>query len=323
MHAAEAGTFPGPGHRLLLAWLAVAGACSLFLFHDTGPALDFVLRFRGNKLWALVLVAAAVASATLVFQTISHNRILTPEIVGFDALYIFLQTLLVFCLGGTGFSLIAPELKWLMEVILMLGVVLFLGRVFLTGRTSLHLLVLGGIIVGIFFRSASSLMQRLINPSDFVVLQDSYFASFNQVNSELLAVSTVIVLLATGCIFLLRNELDVLLLGRETSLGLGIRHATRTRQLLLLVTVLISISTALVGPITFLGLIVVHLAYRVTGSHAHRYVIPMAIAIGILFLVGGQALLERVFNLETQLSFIVEFIGGIFFIWLLLRGSRR
>lgn len=312
-----------PAHRLLLAGFMAISACAVFMFHDTGPALDFVLRFRGNKLWALLLVAAAVATATLAFQTISHNRILTPEIVGFDALYIFLQTLLVFLLGGSGYSQVAPELKWLLEVGLMLGVVLFLGRLFLAGRASLHLLVLGGFIIGIFFRSASALLQRLINPADFVVLGDSFFASFNQVNSDLLMISSVIVLVAMAATYRLRHELDVLLLGRETSLSLGIRHTARTRQVLLIVTILISISTALVGPVTFLGLLVVHLAYRLAGSHEHRYVMPMAFAVGVLFLVGGEALLQYVFRLETRLGFIVEFIGGIFFITLLLRGQIR
>lgn len=312
-----------PVGRLCIAGLVALLTCLLFLTYDATASWQFTLPFRGKKLLALGLVAASVSCATLVFQTISHNRILTPEIVGFDALFIFLQTILVFIFGGFGFAVIDPQVKWLVQVGLLLGVMFLLSRVFLSGRVSMHLLVLGGIIVGIMFKSASALLQRLINPADFVVLQDAYFASFNQVNTTLLGISGVALIASLVVVYRLRFELDVLLLGRDPSISLGIPYARRTRQLLMLVTLLIAVSTALVGPVTFLGLLVVHLAYRVAGSYQHRFVLPMSVVTGITVLVGGEALVQYVFQFNTRLSFIVEFIGGLFFLWLLLSKKYR
>jgi len=89
------------------------------------------------------------------------------------------------------------------------------------------------------------------------------------------------------------------------------------------VAVLVSVSTALVGPVTFFGLLVATLAHSLVSNSKHRYVLPAAILLGIIALVGGQTLLERVFAFDTALSIIIEFLGGIVFIALVLRRSAR
>jgi iron complex transport system permease protein len=89
------------------------------------------------------------------------------------------------------------------------------------------------------------------------------------------------------------------------------------------VIVMVAVSTALVGPVTFFGLIVANLAYLVAGTHSHKFVLPMAVLLGILALVGGQTLLERVFSFNTTLSIIIECVGGLLFILLVLKGKAR
>ena len=94
-----------------------------------------------------------------------------------------------------------PTLQFGVEVVLMVAFSALLYRWMFTGATrSLHLLLLVGIILGSLFRGFSSLLQRLMEPSEFIILQDLFFASFNNVDPALLGVSAVIVAaVCVGC----------------------------------------------------------------------------------------------------------------------------
>jgi len=304
----------------VLAVLAVAGFMLLGLRGNWG----FVLSIRTGKLAGLVLVAVAVGSATVVFQTLTSNRILTPSIMGFDALYILLQTVLVFSLGAMQTTALDARAMFLAETAMLLA---FGGLLYhwLFGATarSLHLLLLAGIVLGVFFRSISGLLQRIMDPGEFLVLQDRMFASFNTVNHELLALAALIVGAVLVAFWRMRRVLDVLALGREAAIGLGVAHARMVALALGLVTVLVAVSTALVGPISFFGLLVANLAYLMFPTARHAVLVPAASLLGVVALVGGQTILERVLSHDTALSVVVEFIGGIVFILLVMRGGAR
>jgi len=304
----------------LLAALAVAGFMLLGVRGNWG----FVLPFRGTKLAGLALVAVAIGTATVVFQTITNNRILTPSIMGFDALYILLQTALVFFLGAMQTSALDARVMFLGETALLL---LFGGLLYrwLFGATarSLHLLLLVGIVFGVFFRAISGLLQRIMDPGEFLVLQDRMFASFNSVNQELLLIAALIVSAVCLAFWRMHRVLDVLALGREAAIGLGVVHGRMVAVSLVLVTVLVAVSTALVGPISFFGLLVANLAYLLFPTARHAVLIPAAALIGLIALVGGQTILERALGYDTALSVVIEFIGGVAFILLVIRGGAR
>ncbi len=299
-------------------------ATALFMTLEARGAWDFVLPFRGVRLAALVLVAYAIAVSTVLFQTVTDNRILTPSIMGFDALYVLLQTVLAFSLGSARVAGVDPRLRFTVEVLLMVALAGLLFRWLFTGaRRSLHLLLLVGVILGVLFTSLSRFLQRLIDPNEFAVLQDSFFASFNAVDPTLLGVAALLVGGVSVLAWRVRHDLDVLLLGRDTATMLGVDHRRVVTTVLVVVAVLVSVSTALVGPVTFFGLLVANLAYLLAGSHRHRVVVPVAVLLAALCLVGGQTVLERVFSLDTALSIVIDFLGGLMFIALLLRGARR
>jgi iron complex transport system permease protein len=307
----------------VLAPLTIVSIALFFVVGAEG-SWSFVLPFRGRRLLALVLVAFAIAVSTVVFHTVTENRILTPSILGFDSLYVLIQTCLVFFVGTSALSAIPPVLQFCGEVVLMVVLSTLLFRWLFGGaRKSIHLLVLVGIVFGVFFRSLSSFMQRLIDPNEFVVLQDRLFASFNAVEPDLLGISTVLVVIAAVALWRTRRSLDVLMLGRDLAITLGLDHQKLVLRLLVIVAVLVSVSTALVGPITFFGLLVASLAYQITGSHKHAVLLPAAVLLGIIALVGGQTILEHVFGLGTVLSVIIEFVGGIVFLLLVVRGVKK
>ncbi|MDO9405494.1 MAG: iron chelate uptake ABC transporter family permease subunit [Polaromonas sp.] len=313
-----------PSARLgLLAALALA-CIAAFMTIGANGQWDFVLPFRGLKLAALLLVAYAIAVSTVLFQTITHNRILTPSIMGFDALYVLIQTALVFTLGLERTNLIDVRLKFGFEVLLMVSLAWLLFRWLFSGAVrSLHLMMLVGIVFGILFRSLTSFMVRVIDPNEFLVLQDRLFASFNTVQQQLLFVATVTVLAVSVAAWRIAHTFDVIALGRELAINLGLNYQKLVMRLLVLIAILVSVATALVGPVTFFGLLVANLAYQIMGSDKHRLVLPAAVLLGCIFLVGGQVILERVFSFNSALSVVVEFLGGLMFIALLLRKVSR
>ncbi len=312
--------------RLRLLWLsAVALACIVaYMSRGAQGQWSFVIPFRGGKLAAMLLVAYAVAVSSVLFQTITHNRILTPAIMGFDALYLLIQAVVVFGFGQAAAAAEHPVAAFVLEVGAMTAFACLLFRwLFSDAVRSLHLMMLVGIVFGLLFRSLSSFVVRLIDPNEFLVLQDRMFASFNSVRVSLLPIAMAAVCVATLVIWRLRHRYDVLALGRDIAVNLGVDYRRCLLLTLGAIAVLVSVSTALVGPVTFFGLLVSNLAYQAMGSDKHQYTVPAATLLGVIFLVGGQTLLERVLGLNTTVSVVIEFVGGVMFLILILRKGRR
>ena len=315
---------PSESYRSM--WL-VAGlllvSCTLFLTLNANGNWDFILPLRATKLASLLLVAYAVGVSTLLFQTLTNNPILTPSILGFDALYIFLQTLLVAVLGGVGYTHLPPLGKFGFELAAMVGGSLLLFQMLLRqGGRDLVRMILIGVIFGILFRSLSSLLQRLIDPEEFAVAQAYTFASFNSVNQQMLAIAAVILFISSVFIWRERYRLDVHMLGRDQAINLGIPYTRHTLWLLAWVAVLVATSTALVGPVSFFGLLVAALANHFAPSMKHSTRLPMVFLTAALLLVAGQTVFEHVLGMKAVLSVVVEFAGGLVFLWLVLKRKR-
>ncbi len=297
--------------------------CGIYLFQGLYGSYDYALPRRGIKVLAMALTGVAIAYSTVIFQTITHNRILTPSIMGLDSLYLLLQTVIIFFLGSNHLIVANKQINFILTIVVMIGFALFLYLfLFQSGRRPIYYLLLIGIVVGTFFNSASTFFQVLIDPNEFMQVQDKMFASFNNVNGELVwwALAIVGVTMVIG--WRKVNELDVLSLGREMAINLGVSYDQIVKQMLILSTVLIAVSTALVGPVTFFGLIVANLSYQLFRTYKHTILIVGAALISIVALVGGQWVVERVFTFSTTLSVIINFAGGVYFIYLLLKESR-
>lgn len=295
----------------------------VFMTIDAGGHWDYILPRRGKKLFAILLTGTAIAFSTVVFQTITNNRILTPSIIGLDSLYMLIQTAIVFLIGGTSLTMMSKNLRFVMAVGLMVLFAILLYRMLFRreGRNIYHLLLIG-LIFGTLFSSLSSFLQKLIDPNEFLVIQDKMFASFNNVNSDILLLATVGVLLSVLYFGKYAKYLDVLSLGRDHAVNLGVSYEFVVKRMLVVVAVLISISTALVGPITFLGLLVANVAYQFLNTYRHKTLILGASLISFIALTAGQLIVERVFTFSTSLSVIINFIGGVYFIYLLLKENK-
>lgn len=309
--------------KLLLLALFAVGASTLYLFHDLNGSFDYALPRRAYKVAAMVITGIAIAYSTVVFQTISHNRILTPSIIGLDSLYMLLQTVLIFFLGSGHVTVVNKQVNFILTVAIMVVFALLLYRLlFKKGNQPIYFLLLVGIIVGTFFSSITTFLQVLIDPNEFQIVQDRMFASFNNITTDLVWLAVALIVLLILYAWRFTPYLDVLSLGRENAINLGVPYDSIVKKMLVLVAVFISVSTALVGPLTFLGLIVANLSYQAFKTYKHSVLISGAILISVIALVGGQWIVERVFTFSTTLSVIINFIGGVYFIYLLLKESR-
>ncbi|MCF6114585.1 iron chelate uptake ABC transporter family permease subunit [Mesorhizobium muleiense] len=310
------------GRLAMMAAVAVLVGVAFMTIGLRGD-LAFVVELRAARLAAMVLVGVAVAVSTVVFQTVCANRIITPSIMGLDALYVFCQTALVFALSGFGFAGIDPRLHFFGNFTAMTSLALALFLPMLRQRFDLTLMLLTGVVLGVLFRSLTTLLARLLDPNDFAVLQGTVFASFNAVEPDLLLLAGVITVAGVAIAWRARHVLDVLALGTDTAIGLGVAWRGTAAGLLVVVAALVSASTALVGPMAFLGLLVVSLTGRIVGTDRHAILLPAAALTAIIVLVGGQTILQHALGGEGSLGIVVEFVGGIVFLAILFAGGRR
>ncbi len=308
---------------LVIASLLLLVLCLLFLTVNVQGGWHFVLPLRAGKLAALLLVAYAVGASTLLFQTLTHNPILTPSLLGFESLYLFLQTLLLALLGGIGYSQLPALGKFGFELTAMCTAALLLFYWLL--RHSAHDLarmILIGVIFGILFRSLSAFIQRLIDPEEFAVVQAFSYASVNSINPGMLLAAAIITGISIIFVWRERHRLDLHLLGRDAAINLGLNHDRHSLWLLLWVAVLTATSVALIGPfgpVSFFGLLVVALSNYLLSSVRHSLRLPMVFCCAAILLIGGQILFEHVLHMKSALSVVVEFAGGLVFLFLILR----
>lgn len=309
--------------KLMIIFIIAVLSVSLYLFYQLGSNWDYALPRRGYKVGAMIVAGSAIAFSTVIFQTVTHNRILTPSIMGLDSLYLLVQTLLIFFLGGKNFTMMGNQ--WLffisVGVLVLFSTLLFKSVLGRNGRSVFFLLLIG-IVLGALFQSLATFMQVLIDPNEFMIVQDKMFASFNNVQVKLIWWAVAILGVTFIAYFRYIKYLDVLSLGRDQSLNLGVSYQRIVLITLVVVAIFTAVSTALIGPITFLGLLVANLAYEIFKTYRHSILLVGTVLISIIALSFGQVLVERVFTFSTTLSVIINFIGGIYFMYLLLRGSK-
>ena len=279
---------------------------------------QFISRFR--KLVLMLLVGGAIAASVVIFQAITTNRLLTPSIMGHDAVYMFVKVLLVFVFGVQSAFVTNIYLSFATSLLVMVvfSLLLFQG-IFRIGDVSIYFILLIGVILGTFFRSITGFLELIINPEDFLAVQSSMFANFDASNSKLVMLCGVILMILILITVIAIPYLDVLLLGKDQAINLGLSYKMITRLLLILVAILVSISTSLVGPITFLGLLTVNLAHELMKTYEHKYILPATICLSWLSLFIAQSVVENLFEATTQVSIIIDLVGGTYFIYLLIK----
>ena len=308
---------------LILAFLAAAGYMTIGVKFANSKLASYAMRIRTPKLLAMLVTAYAIGAASIVFQSIINNTIVTPCLLGMNALYTLIHTT-VFFVAGSASYLATHANAFFMVDLLVMGVVatVICGYLFRkTNHNVLYVLLIGTVLTS-FFSSVQTTMTRMMDPNEYDALLNRLVASFSSVNSEILIVG-IAVLIAVAVV--LRKELallDVLTLGKEQAVNLGVDYDRCVRRLLLGVTLYIATATAMVGPISFVGLIIANLSRQLLKTYRHTQLIAGSALFGVIVLVGGQLVVERVFVYAVPVSVFITVGGGAYFLYLLLSQRK-
>lgn len=284
----------------------------------------YAMKIRTPKLIAMLIAAFAIGSASIVFQSIINNTIVTPCLLGMDALYTLIHTAVVFVAGAGSVLAANPNAAFAVDLVLMgmAATVIYSYLFKKTNHNVLYVLLIGTALTS-FFGSIQTTLTRVMDPNEYDSLLATLVASFNSINAEIILFALVVI---AAVLFVLRKELallDVLTLGKAQAINLGVDYDRCIRRLLLGVTLLIAVATAMVGPISFLGLIIANLSRQLLKTYRHSQLILGAVFFGMVILVGGQLIVEQVYSYVIPVSVFITVFGGIYFLYLLLTERRQ
>ena len=317
-------------YRLMLAlliMLAVGFAVGLLAIDNPMPpgsrGFWLIAEMRATSLVVMAVVAFCQAVATITFMTVTNNRIITPSIMGFESLYTVIQTGAVYAFGVAGVVALQGTSQFLLQVAAMVGLSVLLYGWLLRGKyANIQVMLLVGIIIGGGMGAVSTFMQRLLSPSEFDVLTARLFGSVQNASTEYLPYAIPLVLIAGVLIWANAHRLNVISLGRDVCINVGVDHGRQTIYMLVLVSILMAVSTALVGPMTFFGFLVATLTFQLAGTHDHRRLLPVGVLTGFVVLSGAYFIMNHLFAAQGVVSIIIELVGGSVFLLVIMRRGR-
>ena len=276
----------------VIVLLAMAAYMTIGVKFHNERLMRFAFKIRYPKLIAMIITAFTIGGASIVFQSVI-NTIVTPCLLGMNSLYTLIHTAVVFFLGSGSMLVINANMSFALDLVIMGVVATFIYSYLfkVTNHNVLYVLLIGTVLTS-FFSSIQSTLTRVMDPNEYDTLLTSLVASFSNVNSEIIIFSLIIIV---AIIVVFRKELamlDVLTLGKEQAVNLGVDYDKCIRRLLLAVTLCISVATAMVGPISFLGLIIANLSRQMLKTYRHTQLILGSALFGMIGLILGQLIVD-------------------------------
>lgn len=311
---------------LILALLVLLAAAAYMLVEvnfENEKLFRYAMRLRTPKLIVMLITAFAIGGASIVFQSIINNTIVTPCLLGMNSLYTLIHTAVVFFLGSASAAASNANLSFAVDVVLMgIAATVIYSWIFKKTKHNVLYVLLVGTVLTSFFGSIQTTLTRVMDPNEYDSLVNTLVASFSNINSEIIVFSLI---LLAAVIFALRKELallDVLTLGKEQAINLGVDYDRCIRRLLLGVALCIAVATAMVGPISFLGLIIANLSRQLLKTYRHTQLVLGSALFGMIVLVGGQLIVEHIYSYSVPVSVFITVGGGLYFLYLLLTRKK-
>lgn len=307
---------------IILAGIVIV-VCAVYLlinsYPDNPKLFRYILSLRLPTLVVMLIAAFAIGSASIIFQSIINNRIVTPCLLGMNSMYTFVHTAVVFVVGSGSVIATNSNISFAVDLVIMSIVATFVYTYMFekTGNNVLYVLLIGTVLSS-FFGSIQSTMIRVMDPNEYDTLLTTLVADFNNVNSEVIVFSLVLLVILVIFLWNDLKLLDVITLGKDQAINLGVDYDRVVRRLLLGVVLCIAIATAMVGPISFLGLIIANLARQLLKTHKHSHLIVGSALMGMLAIIAGQMISQHVFSYAVPISTFITIGGGIYFLYLLL-----
>lgn len=267
------------------------------------------------------LVGAGLSIVGVVLQAIVRNPLADPQLLGVSSGAAVGAVLsLSFGIAGifTAFSIyFIAFIGGLTSFILVLFIADF------RGKFSPYKMILSGIAVSYFCSAITSfLILKASNIQDIKSIQFWLLGGFSSANWNYLILPSLITLFSCVVLLLQARKLNAILLGEDSATTLGI-NVKRFRYFLIIVSAIITaICVALSGTIGFVGLMVPHIVRMFVGAN-HEKVLPISFFTGAIFLIFADLIARTIVApAEMPIGIITAFIGGPFFIWLMLSKSN-
>ena len=286
---------------------------------------NFILQRRLLKLLVMVIVSCAIPISTISFQTVVQNRFLTPGVLGIESLFVFIQSGLYYFESLVGVKVEQSVIIYTVTIAIQIGLLLLLMNaskgMMLTNFKVLLLLTMA---FSILLRNASTFLQVLIDPNEFDKLQSSLYPSFQKMNAQpmMIGVAIGLFVLLMMVFYKIRHQLDALHLGVDSAKMLGINTKRLSNVVIVVVIIMTSLSTILVGPLQFLGFMIANLTYQLTKEYKHGVLWLFSAVLGLVIVLAAQLIVERIFLLTIPISVFIEGIGGVLYLILLVKGEK-
>ncbi len=262
-----------------------------------------------------IVAGAALAVSGAIIQGVLSNPLAAPNVIGVNSGAGLAAA--VCCAFLPGAYALVPFAAFLGALLSVLLVLLIAER---TGASKITL-VLGGVAISSVLSAGVDAVVTFV-PDALVGYSDFRIGSLSGLTMQKLAPAAWVVLAALALSFSLTHELDLLMLGRDTARSLGLRAGKMRILLLAVAAALAGAAVSFAGLLGFIGLIVPHIMRRLVGDES-RLLLPgcaMGGAVMLLLCDLASRMLFRPYELPVGIA--LSFIGGPFFVWLLLRQRK-
>lgn len=286
---------------------------------------NFILQRRFLKLLVMVIVSCAIPISTISFQTVVQNRFLTPGVLGIESLFVFIQSGLYYFESLVGVKVEQSVIFYSVTIAIQIGLLLLLMNASKGMMLSnFKVLLLLTMAFSMLLRNASTFLQVLMDPNEFDKLQSSLYPSFQKMNAQpmMIGVAIGLFVLLMMVFYRLRHQLDALHLGVDGAKMLGINTKRLSNVVIVVVIIMTSLSTILVGPLQFLGFMIANLTYQLTKEYKHGVLWLFSAVLGLVIVLAAQLIVERIFLLTIPISVFIEGIGGVLYLILLVKGEK-
>lgn len=279
----------------------------------------------GVSILGIIISAVMIAAVSLVFQTITESRILTPGMLGFDSVFLATQSILLFFSNqwtwmGKWFS--NTYLNFIATSAVMVVVSMLMYSIMLRkDKNNIVFLLLFGLILSNIVQSLTNYIQVLLNPQQFQQLQAATTVSLVNMNKKIVLFVLPVVVLILVYFGMKSREYDVMQLGETQARSLGVPYSRNMNVSLFLIALGMAVTTAMVGSLTFLGLLAVNIAKELLRTYRHSVLLVGSALVSVLFLLLGQGIVELLRS-SIPVSVLINLVGGIYMIVLILRVNR-
>ena len=283
---------------------------TLFTNNSSEQLNKIIFEVRLPRILFAIIIGGGLSITGAVFQSILMNPLAEPYILGISSGGTFGAVLSLMI----GLPFLGTQTLAFIGAFLVMLLVFFLGRRF--GDLEPNILILSGVMIGAFFSALILMMIILLNES----LRTAVFwmvGSLSFIRIEYLPLVTFIVICVSVFLVINSYKYNILTLGTETAISLGIKYSSLKTSTYFLASILIGSVVSVSGIIGFVGLLIPHICRLIWGMD-NRIIIPFSFFVGAIYLTLSDTFARTIISpSEVPVGAVTALIGAPFFIYLL------